>query len=163
MNPYAGAVRALGRTRAFAWAGARVLHRLDLPFRGRRRSVSSLGTDFPLCYLTVPGRRTGSERTVPLLYVADGERVVVIGSNWGRRQHPAWALNLEAAAEAMVSVDGVTRALRPRRAEGDELERYWAAALEVWPGYEGYRRRAGREIRMFVLEPDGLAGGQAAP
>ena len=67
---------------------------------------------------------------------------------------------------ALNLIEGSTRlrrALRPRRAEGDELERYWAAALEVWPGYEGYRRRAGREIRMFVLEPDGLAGGQAAP
>jgi len=40
-----------------------------------------------------------------------------------------------------------------RRATEDELERYWADALRFWPGYEGYRKRAGREIRVFVLDP----------
>ena len=62
----------------------------------RRRSLTSLGTGFPLCYLTTTGRRTGEARTVPLLHVADSERVVLIASNWGRRRHPAWALNLDA-------------------------------------------------------------------
>jgi deazaflavin-dependent oxidoreductase (nitroreductase family) len=154
VNPYAAAVRGLGRTRAFAWVGARVLHRLDRPFAGRRHSPTSLGTDFPLCYLTVAGRRSGQLRTVPLLHVADGERVVLIASNWGQRAHPAWALNLEASAEATVSVAGVSRRLRPRRAAPEEYERYWRSALAFWPGYEGYRVRAGREIRMYVLDPD---------
>ncbi len=153
MNPYAGAVRMLGRTRGFAWVGARLLHRLDRPFRHRRRSVTSFGTGFPLCYLTVRGRRSGEDRVVPLLYVADGDRVVLIASNWGGHRDPAWALNLEAATDATVTVDGSSRVLRPRRARREELDRYWAAALELWPGYAGYRRRAGREIPIFVLEP----------
>ena len=96
MNPYAGSVRALGRTRAFAWLFSRVLPPIDARFARRRRSLTSLGTDFPLCYLTTTGRRTGEARTVPLLYVADGERVVLIASNWGQPNHPAWALNLDA-------------------------------------------------------------------
>lgn len=153
MNPYAALVRGLGRTRGFAWIGARVLHRLDRPFRGRRHSVTSFGTGFPLCYLTVRGRRSGEERVVPLLYVADGDRVVLVASNWGGRRDPAWALNLGAAREATVTVAGQSRVLRPRRASGDEVDRYWAAALEIWPGYAGYHRRAGREIPIFVLEP----------
>jgi deazaflavin-dependent oxidoreductase (nitroreductase family) len=129
------------------------VRRLDLLFRDRRRSVTSLGTDFPLCYLTVQGRRSGEERTVPLLYVADGERVILIGSNWGKPRHPAWALNLEAAEAATVTIDGVSRVMRPRRASAEELDRYWRHAIVFWPGYDDYRRRAGREIRMFVLEP----------
>ncbi len=155
MNPYAGALQTLGRTRGFAWIGARVLHRLDRPFRGRRRSVTSFGTGFPLCYLAVRGRRSGEERVVPLLYVADGDGVVLIASNWGARRDPAWALNLEAATEATVTVDGESRTLSPRRASGEELDGYWTAAFEFWPGYAGYRRRAGREIPIFVLEPLG--------
>jgi deazaflavin-dependent oxidoreductase (nitroreductase family) len=162
VNPYASVVRALGRTRAFSWVGARALHRLDLPFRDRRHSVTSLGTDFPLCYLTVRGRLSGVERTVPLLYVEDGDRVVLIASNWGRPDHPAWALNLDAASSATVTVDGVSRVLRPRRARADEFERYWRAALAFWPGYEGYRHRAGREIRMYVLEPGEPTDGQGS-
>ncbi len=153
MNPYAGMLRTLGRTRAFAWMMGATLRRLDLLFRDRRRSVTSLGTGFPLCYLTVQGRRSGKQQTVPLLYVADGGRVILIGSNWGKPHHPAWALNLEAAEAATVTIDGVSRAMSPRRASAEEVERYWKQAIVFWPGYDDYRRRAGREIRMFVLEP----------
>ena len=153
MNPYAGTVRRLGRTRAFAWIFARVLPPLDARFSRGRRSVTSLGRDFPLCYLTTTGRRTGEQRTVPLLHVADGERVVLIASNWGRRHHPAWALNLDANPAARVAVDGVERSYRARRASTEEEPRYWREAVAFWPGYDDYRHRAGREIRMFVLEP----------
>jgi deazaflavin-dependent oxidoreductase (nitroreductase family) len=154
MNPYAGTVRTLGRTRAFAWIFARVLPPLDAQFSRRRRSVTSLGTDFPLCYLTTTGRRTGEQRTVPLLHVADGERVVLIASNWGRRRHPAWALNLDASHAARVAVDGVERPYHARRASPEEESRYWRKAVAFWPGYADYRDRAGREIRLFVLEPE---------
>ena len=157
MRAYSGLARLLGRTRAFAWVASRVLPRLDLRFRGH--PPTTLGTDLPLCYLTVRGRRSGRLRTVPLLHVRDGERLVVIASNWGRSRHPAWALNLEAAGAATVDLgDGAAADMSARRATDDELERYWAAALRIWPGYEGYRRRAGREIRMFVLEPASASG-----
>ena len=157
MRAYSGLVRLLWRTRAFAWVASRVLPRLDLRFRGH--PPTTLGTDLPLCYLTVRGRRSGRLRTVPLLHVRDGERLVVIASNWGRSRHPAWALNLEAAGAATVDLgDGAAADMSARRATDDELERYWAAALRLWPGYEGYRRRAGREIRMFVLEPASASG-----
>lgn len=145
-------MRFLGRTRAFAWVASRVLPPIDS--RLRAHPLTTLGTDFPLCYLTVRGRRSGEPRTVPLLHVRDGERVVLIASNWGRRDHPAWALNLEAAREAQVVVcNGPPRRMTARRATIEERERYWADALRFWPGYEGYERRAGREIRVFVLEP----------
>jgi deazaflavin-dependent oxidoreductase (nitroreductase family) len=155
---YAGLVRLAGRTRAFAWVGSRVLPVLDRPFRTRRRSVTSLGTGFPLCYLTTTGRRTGKPRTAALLYVVDGDWAVVIASNFGRRNHPSWSLNLLAHPQATLTVDGAARAVRARLATDAERDRYWREALRVWPGYEGYSRRAGREIRVFVLEPlDGEA------
>ena len=153
MNPYTGTVRALGRTKSFSWVASRVLPPLDRRFVGRRRAPSSLGTGFPLCYLVVRSRKTGEPRTVPLLHVSDGERVVLIASNWGRRNDPAWAFDLEAHPNASVVVSGVDRWYRARRATADESGRYWERALAVWPGYGDYRKRAGREIRMFVLEP----------
>ena len=93
---------------------------LDAHFDGRRRSLTSLGTGFPLCYLTTTGRRTGEARTVPLLYVEDGERVVLVASNWGRRNHPAWALNLDACPDASVAVNGGERTMRARQASDAE-------------------------------------------
>lgn len=154
MKLYGRLVRQLGRTRGFAWVGSRVLHRADLRLRGSGHSLTTFATDFPLCFLTTKGRRSGEPRTVPLLSVqGDGDSVVVIGSNWGRKRHPAWALNLDAEPAATVAVNGAERPVRARRASGEERERYWAQACEIWPGYEGYGRRAGREIRVYVLEP----------
>jgi deazaflavin-dependent oxidoreductase (nitroreductase family) len=155
LNPYAALVRALGGTRAFAWFGRRTFDHLDRPFRGRKRAVSSLGTGLPLCFLTVAGRRTGRPRTVPLLHVADGERVVLFGSNWGGSSDPAWALNLDAADEATITVGSAERRMHPRRATPEETARYWPQAESFWPAYAAYRRRAGREVPVFVLEPTG--------
>lgn len=152
MRLYSNLVRQLGRTRSFAWIASRTLPPIDSRFR--RHPLTTLGTDFPLCYLTVRGRRSGEARTVPLLYVRDGHRVVLIASNWGQGHHPSWALNLEAAGEATVEVPNEgALSMTSRRATSQEFERYWTEALRVWPGYEGYRQRAGREIRMFVLDP----------
>lgn len=153
MNPYAQAVRVLGRTHAFAWLASRVMPPLDRRFAGRARAPSSLGTGLPLCFLHVRSRRTGRPRVVPLLHVADGERIAVFASNWGRPTPPDWALDLEADPSVRVSVSGVERPCRARRATPEEARRYWGEAVGVWPGYRDYRERAGREIRIFVLEP----------
>lgn len=151
-NPYRALVQALGRTRWFTWVASRLLPPLDGRFVGRRRSVTSLGTGLPLCYLTTTGRRTGEARTVPLLHVADGERVVVFASNWGRTYHPAWAVNLDADPHATLSVNEAAWRVVARRATLDEERRYWPAAERIYPGYAGYRKRAGRRIRVYVLE-----------
>jgi deazaflavin-dependent oxidoreductase (nitroreductase family) len=154
---YSSFVRQLGRTRAFSWVASRALPPVDRRFRAH--PPTALGTDFPLCYIVVRGRRTGEPRMVPLLHVRDGQRVVVIASNFGQRRHPTWALNLDAAGEAEVQIPGEQpREMSARRATIEEFHRYWAEALRFWPGYEGYRRRADREIRMFVLEPSAVDG-----
>ena len=155
MNPYNALLRTAGRTRAFAWVGSRLLHRLDLPLRGGRRALTDLGTGFPLAFVTTRGRRSGEPRTVPLLYAeADAGAIVLSASNWGRRHHPAWASNLDAEPGATFSVHGVERRMRARRCTPEERDRYWPQLVAIWPGYEGYRRRAGREIRLYLLEPE---------
>ena len=55
--------------------------------------------------------------------------------------------------EADVAVAGETHEVSARRATEDEVARYWPRAVAVWPGYDAYRRRVDREIRLFVLEP----------
>lgn len=159
---YTSLVRALGRTRGFTWVAARVLPPLDLRLRARGLAPTALGTEFPLCYLTTVGRRSGLERTVPLLYVADGERVALFASNWGRREHPAWSLNLDAHPRARVELGGVTRTVVARRASVDEERALWPLAMAIYPGYSGYCARAGREVRVYLLEPGLTAGGDDA-
>jgi deazaflavin-dependent oxidoreductase (nitroreductase family) len=137
----------------FAAVARRTLPPVDRRFRARRRTLASLGTGLPVCYLTTRGRRSGEWRTAPLLYLADGDRVVVAESNWGQRRRPSWALNLDENPEARLSIGGAERPVTARRATAAEEARYWPQLDEIWPGWEGYRRRAGRAIVLYVLEP----------
>jgi deazaflavin-dependent oxidoreductase (nitroreductase family) len=146
--------RRLGTTRAFAWVAPRVLTRADLRLRRRKRTLSGLGTGLDVCYVTTTGRRSGEPRTVPLLYVpADGDGIVLAATNWGRKAHPAWSGNLDATPAATVAIGGQERPMRARRATEEELARYWPRLVELWPAYDAYRSRAGRDIRVYVLEP----------
>jgi deazaflavin-dependent oxidoreductase (nitroreductase family) len=103
--------------------------------------------------LTTTGRRTGRERTMPLLYVPDGGRFVVVGSNGGDDRPPAWWLNLQAVPEACVQAGRERRRVRARQAHGAELADLWARLEQSYRYYADYRRRTSREIPVVVLEP----------
>jgi F420H(2)-dependent quinone reductase len=103
--------------------------------------------------VTMTGRRTGRVREVPLFAFADGDRMVVIGSNAGGDREPSWVGNLRANPEARLRVGRTHRAVRAREAAGEERERLWALAAAGYPGYETYRARTSRTIPVLVLEP----------
>jgi F420H(2)-dependent quinone reductase len=154
LNPYGSLLKGLGRTAAFAALARRALPPVDRRLRGRRHTLASFGTGLPVCYLTTRGRRSGESRVSPLLYLEDSDSVVVAESNWGQRSRPAWALNLDAQPAAELERRGSAQPVTARRASPAEEERYWPLLLEIWPGWDGYRRRAGRPIGLYVLEPD---------
>jgi F420H(2)-dependent quinone reductase len=99
------------------------------------------------------GRKSGKRRTTPLLYIEDGDNLVIVASKGGSAKHPAWWINLRANPETTVQVGGGRRPVRAREAEGEERERLWARVVEVWPDYESYQRRTDRRIPVVVLEP----------
>jgi deazaflavin-dependent oxidoreductase (nitroreductase family) len=108
--------------------------------------------DLPSMLITTTGRKSRLPRTNPLLYVPDGDDYIVVGSNWGQDQHPAWALNLVADPQAVVTVDGKDIAVRATVAQGVERDRLWAQLLTMWPAYATYQERANhRDIRVFRL------------
>jgi deazaflavin-dependent oxidoreductase (nitroreductase family) len=113
--------------------------------------------DWRSLLLTHVGRKTGRAYTIPLLYVPDGERFVVVGSNAGDAKPPAWWRNLEARPEARVQVGARALAVRARRAEGAERARLWAALVANYGDYARYERktRGARELPVVVLEPIG--------
>jgi deazaflavin-dependent oxidoreductase (nitroreductase family) len=102
--------------------------------------------------LTTTGRKTGAQHTTPLIYARDGDRYVVVASRGGAPKHPAWYLNLRENPEVEVQVKDEVFGARARTAEGEERERLWAKANEVWPHYDAYARRTAREIPVVVLE-----------
>ncbi len=103
--------------------------------------------------LTTTGRRSGGERTVPLLHVVDGGRLVVVASLGGHDTHPAWSLNLRAAPQAIVTIDGRTIAVSARAADPSEVEVLWPAPTAVYPAWEEYRSRATRRFPVVILTP----------
>lgn len=110
--------------------------------------------ELPSMLITTTGRTSGQPRTSPLLYAPDGDAFVVIGSNWGRAEHPAWSTNLIAHPEAVVTLGGRRIPVVGRLVEGEERERLRGLLLAVWPAYETYERRAaGRRLRIFRLQP----------
>lgn len=119
-----------------------------------RASGGLLGANLgaPMLLLTSIGRRTGRERTTPLLYVRDGERLVIVGSNAGDDLPPAWWLNLEAEPRARVQVGRSLYAVRARKAVGEERERLWRRLVAAHAGYQDYLKRTAREIPVVVLE-----------
>lgn len=127
------------------------LDRVVLRVTGGRRGLSPRAV--PSLVLTTTGRRTGERRATLVLYLREGDRYVVVASNYGRRRHPAWSYNLEAHPEASIQIGRRVRDVVARRATRQEFERYWPRLVEIWPGWRTYRRLTDREFRMFVLEP----------
>jgi deazaflavin-dependent oxidoreductase (nitroreductase family) len=114
----------------------------------------STGMGFPVVLLTVPGRKSGIERTVPLVYFTQGDEVILIASSFGRAKHPAWYLNLIAAGEARLTGGGVEADYRVRETEGEERDRLFALAERLYAGYGLYKERAGdRVIPVLSLTP----------
>ena len=107
----------------------------------------------PVLLLTTVGRRSGQPRTAPVVYLADGERLIVIGSNAGHERAPAWSLNLEANPLAEVELRSERRQVRARVAEGEERAQLWRKVNEMYGGFDEYSARTTRDIRLFVLEP----------
>jgi proline iminopeptidase len=102
--------------------------------------------------LTTKGRKTGRETTTPLIYAEDGDRYVVVASHGGAPAHPGWYRNLVRHSEVEVQVGEDTFFARARTTEGEERERLWRKANEVWPHYDEYAKRTERVIPVVVLE-----------
>ena len=100
------------------------------------------------------GAKSGTKRTSPLLYVKDGEDVVVVASKGGFPKHPAWYHNLIANPDTTVQIGSEHRRVHARVAKPEERERLWALAVRAYRGYEDYQARSkGREIPLVILEP----------
>jgi deazaflavin-dependent oxidoreductase (nitroreductase family) len=101
--------------------------------------------------LTTTGRKSGEERTTPVIYEADGDRYVIIASKGGAPEHPAWLLNLGEDPEVEVQVLGDVFKARASVAEGEERERLWKLMAAAWPDYDEYQKKTDREIPVVVL------------
>ena len=102
--------------------------------------------------LTTKGRKTGEPRTTPLIYAQDGDRYVIVASKGGAPEHPGWYRNIEKDPTVELQVLGDVFTAHARTAEGEERERLWRKANDVWRHYDEYATKTDREIPVVVLE-----------
>ena len=149
-------IRRTGGTRPMAWLYGHIQEPLDrFVYRrtsGRATLTSWLG-DVEMTMLTTTGAKTGQERTHVVLGLPDGDRVIVVASNYGRQHHPNWYHNLIANPRASIEIRGVSREVIAHELDGAERERYYQRGIDLYPGFTLYQRRAHRRIPVLVLEP----------
>jgi deazaflavin-dependent oxidoreductase (nitroreductase family) len=106
----------------------------------------------PVLLLHHVGRRSGTARVAPLLYLPDGDDLVIVVSYGGAPKSPAWFHNLRANPTTVVEVGRETRPVIAREATAAERERLWPALVELYPAYGDYQARTERQIPLVVLQ-----------
>jgi deazaflavin-dependent oxidoreductase (nitroreductase family) len=122
-----------------------------------RASGGRLGGRFretaPVLLLTTTGRKTGKQRTTPLLYIEDGDRYVVVASVGGAPKHPAWYLNLRGTPAATIQIGSRKIAVAAETAGPDERARLWSQVTQMYSQYDDYQAKTSREIPVVILAP----------
>lgn len=135
--------------RGLRWAG-----KLNTPlYRLSGGRIGGRVNRAPVLLLTTTGRRSGQKRTAPVVYLKDGERLVIINTNAGNERVPAWSLNLKAEPAAEVELGRKRRAVSARVAEGAERAELWRRHNEQFGGFDVYEQKLDRRPEVIVLEP----------
>ena len=154
LSLYERALESFGRSAVGDWYLKRIAPRIDPPLLrltgGRVSSVYPV----PVMLLTTTGAKSGKARTLPLLYVIDGDRLMLIASNYGKKSHPAWYRNLRANPQVEVLAGKHSgRYVAREITEPRERDRAWELAVDQYAGYSDYEIRAGdRDIPLILLE-----------
>lgn len=148
-------IRRLIALRPVTWGLSHTFHHLDrtvIRMSDGRTTAAALFTGLPMISLTTTGAKSGQARTVPLVGIPDGERLILIASNWGQDKHPAWYHNIRANPRVTVSHNGRSEEFTAREVAGEEREACWRQAVALYPGYGDYAVRTRRAIPVIVLE-----------
>jgi deazaflavin-dependent oxidoreductase (nitroreductase family) len=147
----------VGMSRGVQWYLRHISPRVDpMLIRLTRGRVSSMGA-WPRCILlTHTGARSGIERTTPLIYFTDGDRVILIASNYGATRHPAWYHNVIANPTVTLCRGGFEGRFVGQEVTGAEYDRLWGLATQWNPGYRRYEASSGdRRIPLLACAPIG--------
>jgi len=125
----------------------------NLLYRASGGRVAASMRGAPIMLLTTTGHRSGKRRTAPVLYLRDGNDLVIVASYGGNPQHPSWFRNLVAHPDAEVEIGRERSLVRARVADPAERERLWPKAVAMYPPYAEYQTKTTREIPVVILSP----------
>lgn len=119
-----------------------------------RANAGRLGGNFegaPMLLLHTTGAKSGRERVNPMMYLRDGERVLVFASKAGADTHPDWFHNLRANPRVTVEIGTERYDADAEIITGDEHDRLYALQAERYPGFADYARKTDRVIPVVAL------------
>jgi deazaflavin-dependent oxidoreductase (nitroreductase family) len=142
------------QSEAGSWFYINIAMRADRVLLPLSRGRASISVGQQVGMLETVGAKSGEVRRIPLLFIRDGNHVILIASMGGAPRHPAWLHNIRANPRVrFLGPGGTTGDYVAREAEGDERARLWDEAVDYYAGYAEYKVRAGkREIPIVVLE-----------
>ena len=125
-------------------------------FRATGGKVGGQFEGAPLLRLHSTGAKSGQDRVAPVMYLADGDDLVVFASKAGADTNPDWFHNLKANPDTRVEVGADTVAVRARVAEGEERDRLFDRQKAAYPGFADYE--AGTDRVIPVVSSSALRG-----
>lgn len=142
-----GVIKVMSRVNTWAYrvSGGRV--------GGSWRVGSALRAPVPVCLVTTTGRKSGEPRTVPLLHLPDGDRVLLVASQGGLPKHPQWYYNVLADPNVTVQVGRRRRAMTAREATPSERAELWPRLVERYADFADYQANTSRVIPVIICSP----------
>ncbi|EGD55448.1 nitroreductase family deazaflavin-dependent oxidoreductase [Gordonia neofelifaecis] len=141
----------------FIKIGSRLNTRLYRLTRGKLggtwRVGAALRKPTPVCLLTTVGRKSGQKRTVPLLYLRDGQAIVLVASQGGLPKNPSWYYNVRDEPAVSIQIGGDDRAYVARIAGDAERAELWPRLVDLYADFDTYAAWTDRAIPVVVCEP----------
>jgi deazaflavin-dependent oxidoreductase (nitroreductase family) len=121
-------------------------------FRSNGGKVGGSFAGAPLLLLTTTGARSGIARTTPVMYLPDGERLIIFASKAGASTNPDWYHNLVAHPEATVEIGSETFKVTAVEVKGEERDQLYARQAALYPGFAAYEAKTTRRIPVIALQ-----------
>ncbi|MEJ7838717.1 MAG: nitroreductase family deazaflavin-dependent oxidoreductase [Thermomicrobiales bacterium] len=122
-------------------------------FRSNDGKVGGMFEHATLLLLRHTGRKSGKPFVAPLVYFADGERLVIVASKGGAPENPEWYNNLMTSKETSIEIGTETKTVRAIELTGDERDTMWALIVSKSPGFGEYQQNTKRLIPLIGLHP----------
>ncbi len=106
-----------------------------------------------ICLVTMTGHKSGKQKTIALMYTADGDNVLLVASLGGAPQHPVWYYNLKAQPEIEIQLGAQKRKMLAREASSAERQTLWPKVVASYGSFDAYQKLTTREIPVFVCSP----------
>jgi F420H(2)-dependent quinone reductase len=135
--------------RAHVWVYRRTGGRIG----GKWRIGAGFRKPVPTMLLEHRGRKSGRVFVTPLLYLRDGDDVVVVASQGGRADNPQWYRNLMAGPDTYLEIGSEKRAVHAVTADAEQRKRLWPKLVELYADFDNYQSWTDREIPVVILQP----------